>query len=89
MKIIYNKNLNRLEFKLRGNYPISDWEYTFSFPVSNYVDAAQKLLIKNLQEAFFNEISEARSKAYADGWKDAKSKRKRKEWFSGYLGDLT
>ena len=46
---------------------------------------AASLLRSALDEALSEQIRSARLLAYADGWRDAKAKRKRETWFAGWL----
>lgn len=46
---------------------------------------AASLLREALQEKFSDRVKTARRDAYAQGWRDAKAKRKRETWFAGWL----
>jgi hypothetical protein len=48
---------------------------------------AAKLLAHALREVTGKALSLARERAYAQGWQDAKAKRKRETWFSPYWGE--
>jgi hypothetical protein len=44
-----------------------------------------ELLQENLQNGLRLKLEDIRRKAYESGWKDARGKRKRETWFSGWL----
>mgnify|MGYP000940187421 CR=1 FL=1 len=65
-----------------GGY-LGDRGFEFSFPAPN--DWSASLLVGALRDALHGAIKRAREEAYADGWRDAKAKRKRATWFSSRL----
>lgn len=68
---------------ISGQYPVSDWGYTFTFNAGSKDYAA--MLSHNLRDHLEKSLRTIREHAYNDGWKDAKAKRGKKTWFSGLL----
>lgn len=46
---------------------------------------AARLLLSDLDQALCNRMEKIRREAYAQGWKDAKARRRKETWFSGEL----
>lgn len=59
------------------------WYYTFS-RVGNSEPGSQ-MLINAINRERERRMKDAREAAYNQGWSDAKAKRKRETWFSGWL----
>ena len=57
----------------------------FRLRFSTGSDWSAGLVAGNLSEAISSAVKAARSEAYANGWRDAKAKRKKCEWFSESL----
>lgn len=59
-----------------------DWTYTFSRHEEDVPDAQ---LTVNAMEDWMNEKLKAiREDSYNEGWKDAKAKKKKRDWFAGW-----
>lgn len=56
--------------------------------LSIYCQYAAKLLADHIQKRFEEEIKKAHQAAYEQGWKDAKSKRKKCKNFVCHLGNI-
>lgn len=86
MKILSEKD--SINIILKGKYPISGWNYYFKFCTSGYQEDAKNLVIDNLLKAFWKEIEALKEKMYNKGWKDAKSHKKKENYFTGNMEDL-
>jgi hypothetical protein len=65
---------------------IPTWEervFPFSFNCGN--EAYAGFLTKHIQDVIGNAVANARREAYEQGWKDAKAKRVKNDWFSRVL----
>ena len=68
--------------------------FSASYPISNNFFQAKlkcehewiaKLLANNLQKSLESALEKIRREEYLKGWKDAKAKRKKEDWFSRYF----
>lgn len=78
LEISSDKNI--ITLKILCGYPIGNIWYSPSFTTSD--EAYAKLLTHNMRENMHASIADIRRAAYESGWKDAKAKNKKKEWFS-------
>lgn len=64
-----------------------DGKRTTNFPFSwkTTSPATAALLVRYLRKRLDNAIRAARREAYEQGWKDAKAKRRKTDWFRGTL----
>lgn len=74
MEITYSDKTTFIGFKLFGEMV---W---LSKTRSEALDA--RLLAERLREDFGAQVKKARKEAYEQGFKDAKSKRRKQDWFS-------
>ncbi len=58
-----------------------NWDYKFEFN-ENDIPTAQ-LVINAIKDQMNERLKVIREKAYEDGWKDAKAKKRRQDWFAG------
>lgn len=58
---------------------------TFFFYHERSAEVDARLLGEHLSNAFHKRIEEIRKVEYQQGWKDAKAKRKKREWFLSTL----
>ena len=81
-----------ISFEVAGSEIIV--RFTLGYPVSAFgltgrvnagTQLAATLLREHLDERLAKSVRRARELAYAEGWKDAKAKRARTEFFSGVL----
>lgn len=76
-------NGTTVEVRIRTNYP-ADYIYTFT------ADACRKdlaiLLAKHINESLGSELRYAYSACYANGYKDGRAKRKKREWIGNTFG---
>jgi hypothetical protein len=70
----------KLKVSISYKYPVSNWQTTFSIDESSELHS--KLMAENLNNHLRETIEEIRRQEYEEGWKDAKSKKKKKIWFS-------
>lgn len=60
---------------------LGDERFVFRFNAG--VGWAARLLAGSLSRSMYERLTAIREAAYADGWKDAKAKRARRDWFGG------
>lgn len=58
---------------------------TFTWRWNAGTEWAATLLLRAIREQLGDGMTEARAEAYAEGWRDAKAKRAKQQWFSGRL----
>jgi hypothetical protein len=63
--------------------PAKGYEFTLSVNLSDEVYA--RLLRDEFNRRIENALKDAREKSYNAGWRQAKAKEARSDWFSGYL----
>lgn len=62
-----------------------DTVVTFDFSCSTPQPYYAQLATNYLRERLLAEMQRIRRKAYEKGWRDARAKRKKEDWFSGNL----
>ena len=71
---------SRLVVRIEGSYPIIGKTWVLTLETTQEWIAL--LLWHNLSTALRKKLSAIRAEAYAQGWKDAKSHKKKADWFS-------
>lgn len=78
------KSCTQVQCRVNGALPeIEKSVFLFSFVCGQEYAAA--LLVRHLNETFLKQVQLIKSEAYERGWKDAKAKRGKQTWFSGYF----
>lgn len=72
-----------VKIRVDSGLPVALPAYPFSFDESDENNA--ELLKRHMVATFAQTMQEARKLSYEAGWKDAKAKRSRSDWFSGWL----
>lgn len=61
-----------------------EWLYHFTWKTHD--EAYAQMLAYHVNKSLKEKMQEIRQQSYEQGWKDAKAKRKKETWFSGWLG---
>lgn len=81
--IQFNRKDSRVQVKVSIDIPRSgNWTYTLDRTESD-VPSAQ-LIVNRMDDVLSNKLKQIREDAYNAGWKDAKAKTKKQDWFAGY-----
>lgn len=75
-----------VEVKVKGQFPIQRWTYTFSSERGHESNAL--LLAHNLRQHLYETVRQIRREEYNSGWKDAKRKTKKRDYFMATLGPV-
>lgn len=81
--ILFKRDGTRVKVEVDSKLAIPKSIYLFYWEASG--EGHAELLVNQLQTKFSDALREARREAYNAGFKDAKAKRKREDWFWGGL----
>lgn len=73
----------KVEVKIVTDYPA---HFSYKFTVDACRDDLAILLAKHINESLGSELRYAYSAYYANGYKDGRAKRKKRDWFSNTFG---
>lgn len=82
--ITFERNGTDVECKVDLKMPYWDTR-VFHFKWGASSEVCSSLLTKHAETALSDRLKEIRKEAYNQGWKDAKAKTKKKEWFNGWF----
>lgn len=79
----FKRHITKIELKIEPQISGADsWYYTFTADFHD--EPGAQLVMNAIEDNLEKRLKKIRSDAYEEGWKDAKAKRKRADWFSGW-----